>query len=244
MNELTTNNNVFLRYSRIEQLCNNYDADIKCFQECDKAWRFKLNRMFSDKEYFVEYMKNSNGLSNPIYVSKDKFTIIDSGNFELHEPYELNGKQYESRIVTWVKVQSKVNGETLTMINTHLSLHNSRQIPSCEKIMKFTKDTNTDAYLIAGDFNFTMNHSKKYGIMTSNGTKDMAYAAKNEGITGVMTTTCHGYNSKDDHRRIDYFFGSATLTGKMYTVINELYNGGFASDHYGILTYVDINKAN
>ena len=48
-----------------------------------------MNKMFSKEDYFVEYMTNSNGLANPIYVRKDKFTILDSGNFVLNENYPL-----------------------------------------------------------------------------------------------------------------------------------------------------------
>ena len=69
----------------------------------------------------------------------------------------------------------------------------------------------------------------------------MALAATKEGNTGVMTHTCHGYGKARDMQRIDFFFGSDSLTSKLYTVVNDKIDGQYASDHYGILTYVDIN---
>ena len=77
--------------------------------------------------------------------------------------------------------------------------------------------------------------------MLQNGTKDMAIAATKEGKTGVMTYTCHGFGNAPKMERIDFFFGSKNLTSKMYTVVNDLIDGQYASDHYGILTYIDIN---
>ncbi|MBE5934955.1 MAG: hypothetical protein E7262_04105 [Lachnospiraceae bacterium] len=235
-------NLVFKRYNRLEELCNKYNADIKCFQEADAGWRMKLNAMFKEKDYFHDYYKNSKGLANPIYVKKSKFNILDSGNFILSQAYERDGEKYEDRIATWVKVEDKTTGDTLTMVNTHLAFHQDVQIQSCNKLMDFVKKANTDSYLITGDFNFDKNASSRYQIMTSNSTKDMALAATKEGKTGVMTYTNHGFGKANKYKRIDFFFGSKSLTSKMYTVLNDLAKGEYISDHYGILTYIDINK--
>ena len=242
-------NFVMNRYGRVETLCNNYDADIKCFQEADYMWRLKLNAMFNEDEYYRNYYKNSKGLANPIYVKKSKFDMIDSGNFIVSEEYERevtkDGEtkmvKYESRIATWVKVKDKNTGKTLTMVNTHLAFHEDVQIASCTKIMNFVAKAGTDGYLICGDFNFNMHKTKRYNVMLQNGTKDMAIAATKEGKTGVMTYTCHGFGNAPKMERIDFFFGSKNLTSKMYTVVNDLIDGQYASDHYGILTYIDIN---
>lgn len=243
-------NFVMNRYGRVETLCNNYDADIKCFQEADYMWRMKLNSMFNEEEYYHNYYKNSKGLANPIYVKKSKFDMIDSGNFIVSEEYERevtkDGEtkmvKYESRIATWVKVKDKNTGKTLTMVNTHLAFHEDVQIASCTKIMDFVGRCGTDGYLICGDFNFNMHKTSRYSIMTAGGTKDMAIAATKEGKTGVMSYTCHGFGKAKEMQRIDFFFGSESLTSKMYTVVNDLIDGQFASDHYGILTYIDINR--
>ena len=242
IDEFFTNNSILLRLGRVEELCNRYDADIKCFQECDFTWRTKLGRLFPKDEYFVCYQKNSNGLANPIYVKKSKFDILDSGNILLNDVYTYNGKEYESRIATWVKVKAKDTGDTLTMINTHIAFHEDIQVSSCKKIKEFAQNAGTDGYLICGDFNFAMDKISRYEIMSKNGSKDMAYAALNEGITGVMSSTCHGFGNAKSYSRIDFFFGSDSLTSKMYTVVNDMFDNGFASDHFGILTYIDINK--
>ncbi len=242
-------NFVMNRYGRVETLCNTYDADIKCFQEADYMWRIKLNAMFNEDEYYHDYYKNSKGLANPIYVKKSRFDIIDSGNFMVSDIYEKevtkDGKkeivEYEDRYATWVKVKDKNTGDTLTMVNTHLAFHEDVQIASCNKIIDFVSKCGTDGYLITGDFNFNMHKTSRYSIMTSKGTKDMAIAATKEGKTGVMSYTCHGFGKAANMQRIDFFFGSDSLTSKMYTVVNDLIDGQFASDHYGILTYIDIN---
>ena len=240
--EMFTDNSIVRRLGRMEDLCRTYDADIKCFQEADLVWRNKLKSIFPANEYYVTYQKNTKGLSNPIFVKKSKFDLIDSGYLLLNEAYVAdNGKKQESRTASWVKVRDKDTGKTLTMINTHLAFNTKIQIDSCNMMKEFGKNAGTDGYLISGDFNFSMSAKKKYNILATNGSKDMAYAAIKEGKTGVMSTTCHGFGNSDENSRIDFFFGSNNLIAKMYTVVNDLFRDGFASDHYGILTYIDID---
>ena len=76
--------------------------------------------------------------------------------------------------------------------------------------------------------------------MTSGVTKDLAISAESEGIQGVTGGTFHDYGKETNPGRIDFFFGSASIVSKMYTVLNDTYDGKYVSDHYGILTYIDI----
>ena len=127
------------------------------------------------------------------------------------------------------------------MINGHLTTVAAVQASSCTKIMDFVKSKNVENYLMCGDFNFTSTGNKEaYNIMRSNNTKDMAIAAKTEGIQGATGGTFHNYGKKENPIRIDFFFGASSLISKEYTMITDTFNGMYASDHYGIYNRVEI----
>lgn len=240
------NNQIKQRKDRINQLLNNYNTDIVCFQECTKKWKRELTFMLNPFEYECVYQYNSKGLCNPIYVKKDKFEVLDSGNMQVSDEYvNSKGKLQETRIATWVKVKDKESGETLVMVNTHLALDDEVKKQSCTMIKDKVNELDSDAYLICGDFNFDQYSNKDaYNIMTSNGSKDMCIASATEGIQGKNEGTFHkfGKYAPEDRSRIDFFYGSDSLNSDLYSVVNDTYNGEYASDHSGILNYISFNN--
>lgn len=70
----------------------------------------------------------------------------------------------------------------------------------------------------------------------------MAIASASEGIQGDTGITFNDYGNPDKQKRIDFFFGSDSLNSDMYTVIDDKYDGKYASDHYGILNYISFDK--
>ena len=229
-----TDNTLEKRLERMKQLFQKYDTDIKCFQECSLDWQPIMGEFLNPNEYFIESMKTSVGHTNPIYAKKSKFNFIDSGSFQISEanPDDYN----ETRVASWILLQDKYTFKTLLMINTHLPVANSIQIPCCEKIIEFAKSKPAEGYLICGDFNFTRDGNKEaYNIMTGD-TKDMALIAQNVGNLGG---TFHNYGRKSPIR-IDYFYGSDNLQSKLFSNLTDMYDGFYPSDHYGILNYITI----
>lgn len=233
-------NTVKLRNKRLKKELNNYNTDIRCFQECTKEWKNNLDRKMVGLFYYQVYEYNNKGLCNPIYVKKSRFDVLDSGSFQLSE--RTSAKSDESRVASWMKLKDKKTDKTLLMLNAHLGLELKIQEDSCNKIMAFVKASDTDGYLMCGDFNFSMDtNNAAYKIMLTNNTKDMAIAAKTEGMQGITGGTFHDYGRKESPKRIDFFFGSSNLKSKMYSLINDTYDGLYMSDHYGLLNYIDIS---
>ncbi len=232
-------NTLAARLPRIKQIIQKYNADINCFQECSTDWKPKMDQVFPSTSYYSVYMKTNVGHCNPVYINKSKYILIDSGNFEISSAASDTAYN-ENRVASWVTVKDKVTGKTLLMLNGHLTTIQSQQANSCNKIMNFVKSKNVDGYLMCGDFNFTKDSNQgAYSVMT-NGAKDMAIAAGSEGVQGVTGGTFHDYGRRTNKIRIDFFFGSPQLVSKEYTVVNDMFNGQYASDHYGIFNKVVI----
>jgi endonuclease/exonuclease/phosphatase family metal-dependent hydrolase len=228
------------RAPRLRKQLNRYDADIRCFQECSPEWKEKLDDLMSSYEYECVYALTNKNLCNPIYVKKSEVDIIDFGSYRLSE--RSSSKSDESRVASWVKVRDKASLKTLVVVNAHLGLTPKIQQDSCARIMSDPTLTTADGYLICGDFNFSMqSNATAYNIMKQNGTKDLAISAKTEGIQGITGHTFQKFGKAgQDACRIDFFFGSSNVQSRLYTMINDLYFGQYVSDHYGILTYIDI----
>ena len=232
-------NNTIIRYYRILNQFNNYDSDIYCFQECTKTWQILLDLKFSSNDYYKVIFYNNNGLATPVYAKKTKFDLLDSGVFELSDRSSANNT--ENRISCWAKLKDKESGKTLAVYSGHYAFSKTIQVDSCERIKEQAKLANVDAYIACGDFNYSkITNPSAYEVMTSDGTKDLAIAAESEGKQGVTGGTFHNYGKETNPSRIDFFFGSENILSKMYTVINDTYEGKYVSDHYGILTYIDI----
>lgn len=232
-------NNTILRYYRIVNQFNNYDSDIYCFQECTRVWQVLLDYTFNNKGYYKIIYYNNNGLATPVYAKKSRFDLLDSSVFNLSDRSSKDNT--ENRISCWAKLRDKNTGKTLAVYSGHYAFDKDIQVESCEKIKEHAAQANVDGYIICGDFNFfKIKNPKAYEVMTSGATKDLAISAESEGIQGVTGGTFHDYGKKTNPRRIDFFFGSSSIVSKMYTVLNDTYDGKYVSDHYGILTYIDI----
>lgn len=233
-------NTLARRSTRLLNELTKHDTDIKCFQECTKDWKTRLDIQLNGLDYKVVYDYNNKGLCNPIYIKNVKFKLLDSGTMTL--TVDSSDTYNESRVASWAKVMDRKTGKTLVVMNTHIATERMRQIDSCTKMMDKVEALGADGYIVCGDFNYDMNsNSYAYGIMKRNNGKDMAIAAGSEGIQKFTGGTFHNYGKVESPKRIDFFFGSANLTSNLYSIVKDTYNGGYVSDHYGILNYITIN---
>ena len=78
-------NSVFKRFSRLKSEITTYDADIKCFQEYDMAWKCYLPTILGRGEYYRITKTNNNGVACPIFIKKSRFDILASGIYTLSD---------------------------------------------------------------------------------------------------------------------------------------------------------------
>ena len=240
------NNSYSARTPRIYGQIQKYDTDIVCFQECTKTWKGILTVMLNPFKYECVSGYNSKGLSNPIYIKKDKFDVLDSGTMVVTDEYVSDGKTQESRVASYAKVKDKETGETMVIMNTHYDAKNkANQVASSQAIKDKIAQLNPDNYIVTGDFNLDSSTNKEaYDIMASNGSKNMAEASLTEGIQGRNEGTFHNYGKipVEQRKQIDYFFGSDSLNSDFFSVVNDTYDNEYVSDHNGIVNYFSYSK--
>lgn len=234
-------NSYMARAPRVYNQVKKYDTDIVCFQECTKTWKSILTVMLNPFEYECVSGYNSKGLSNPIYIKKDKFEILDSDTMVITDEYVSDGKTQESRVASWAKVKDKETGETMVIVNTHYDAKSKKnQVASSQIIKDKVAELNPDNYIVTGDFNLDSSTNKEaYDIMANNGSKNMAEASRKEGIQGRNEGTFHNFGKipVQERKQIDYFFGSDSLNSDFFSVVNDTYDNQYVSDHNGIVNY-------
>ena len=86
-------NSVAERAPRLAKITKGYDADIIGFQEFTVPWEKEIEKYYLDKyEMFNLYRSKSELEGAPILWKKDKFELLDKGNFWLSDTPEVESR--------------------------------------------------------------------------------------------------------------------------------------------------------
>ena len=117
-------------------------------------------------------------------------------------------------------------------MNTHFGFGDKGQIDSARLIYEYSKKISEYPTFVTGDFNMTP-ESKGYGEMTK------YFTDVNSVTANDRRTTYHGYGTVNDEH-IDYCFINEKIKPISLKLIDELVDGGYASDHYGVYTVLEL----
>lgn len=224
-------------------LVKNAAPDLIGFQEV-------LHRQYIDLiENFPEYgyagVGRDDGVSAgeyaAVFYKKDRFSLIESGNFWLSKTPEKPSRGWDAvciRICTYVKLLDTQTQKEFIHFNTHLD-HVGRfaMFNGAELIRKNMLERNIPAF-VTGDFNIRET-SAPYKVMTKPGLCDAKYTAKSSMAHG----TFHGYKPSDrlsGDSPIDYLFHTENdFDVKKYRVLINGRKGEYTSDHYPIVVTLE-----
>ena len=231
-------NSIAERAPRVKTVLERYDADLAGFQEATPAWLAHIIADFGDRyEIFNQYRAEKDLESTPMMWKKDRFDCVDKGYFWLSDTPNIESKGWDTwdcyRICLWATLRAKENGAVFTFLNTHYGFGDTCQIASSKLIMEYSKKT---AAIVTGDFNMTPD-SAGYRQMTT------FFADVNAETVHDTRITYHGYDPGHTGSLIDFCFvtpGSIVpVTSKR---MDDLVDGKFPSDHYGVYSEVEIQK--
>ncbi len=226
------------------------NADSIGLQEATVHW---LKLLYSNEEITNKYgivgigrdsglpfTENSNEYEEytPILYKKDKYNLIDSGNFWLSETPEKASLGWDAgwnRIVTWVILESKENKFKYVHINTHFDAVGSEaRKNSIPLILNKVKEFSDYPVVFSGDLN-SFEQNIGYKDLTADILKDTKYSAPD---TMSFQTFHAGQPEVFKNYILDYIFINNNFTAKKYRVVTKNYNNKFLSDHYPV--YADI----
>jgi len=233
-------NSIAERAPRLANVMSAYDADVIGFQEFTPAWEAHIDKYFG-KDYviFNRYRVDSGWLeSPPILYKKHKFNLIKSGYFWLSDtPEEMSGGWDElglNRICLFVVLQEKTSKKIFTFFNTHLGFGDDNQVKSVHLIGEYMKKFASLPAFVTGDFNM-IPQTEGYVEATK------IFNDANRVAVKDREPTFHGYNQKDKVKvHIDYCFVNGNVKPLNFKIMNELVDGQFPSDHYGIFAELQI----
>ena len=229
-------NSIAERAPRLAKIIGKYAPDVIGFQEFTPPWTEHVEQYFgADYVIFNQYRTDTGWIeSSPLLWKKDKFDCIKRGCFWLsNTPEKMSGGWDDfghNRICLYALLQDKKDGRIFACFNTHLGFGEENQIKSVRLICRYMESLSAYPTFISGDFNM-LPTSAPYAEMVK------YFADVNELTVQDRRSTYHGYdlnNAYNEH--IDYFFIDHKIQPISFKILDELIDGKFPSDHYGIYT--------
>ncbi len=174
----------------------------------------------------------------PIFYNKQKFKLLDSGNFWLCEKPtqpQLGWDAACKRVTTWVKLQSKSDKKEFYVINTHLDhVGNTARKESVNLIRNFIEKVSPKGKIpiLMGDFNSIPSDQPIQSILQFLKDSKTLSVKKPYGPTGTFNDFEWEAPLKD---RIDYVFVNSPITILKYAVLSDSKDKRYPSDHLPVL---------
>lgn len=185
--------------------------------------------------------KNS-GEFSPIFYRRDRFQLLDSGEFWLsRNPDQIGSKSWDAalpRIATWVKFRDRESKQEFIHLNTHFDHRGEvARARSAELILDRLKTLSGNMpVVVTGDFNVPP-ESEAYATMTS-----MLVDSKLESVSEPHGPegTFGGFTVKvgDTGDRIDYVFVAEGTKVLRYAALSDQWDGRYPSDHLPVLAEI------
>ena len=236
------------RKDRAAKAIRFYDADIAGTQEVLHNQLEDLRQRLPGYEVIGVGREDGKekGEYSALWYRKDRFTAKESGWFWLSETPEVAGsKGWDGaceRIATWAKLQDKLTGQELFVLNTHLDhVGVEARREGVKLVLDKVQELGGDLpVIVTGDFNA----EPESGVI-----KQVTDAANPEHLTDARTVaalvygpdwTFHDFGRvpMDQRQRIDYVFVKNGLEVLKYGILAETEGDAFLSDHAPVLVSV------
>ena len=234
-------NNWKYRKDRVANAILFYDADIAGTQEVLHNQLQDLQQRLTGYEVLGVGREDGKeqGEYSALWYKRDRFDLKDSGYFWISETPEVPGvKGWDAaceRIATWAKLEDKLTGRHLFVLNTHLDHEGiqARREGVTLLLNKIEELSEGLPVIVTGDFNSDPN-SEVITHMTSGTLKDTRKASP---IVYGPDWSFHNFGRvpMDERTRIDYIFINEGLKATRYGVLAEQDNNEFLSDHAPVL---------
>ena len=228
------------RFPKAVKIIEKHSPDSFGVQEAEKWWTDSFEETLTQYARVGTFRDDgiSLGESSSVFYLKDKYELVDSGNFWLSETPDKPGKGWDAvciRIASYVKLTDKETGKSYVHFNTHLDhIGEIARIEGVKMIQQKAASFGGVPVVCTGDFNVYQD-SDCYNTMISGNMSDARKLAPD-------TDDCytfHGFRPEEIREIIDFVFvDEATVKPVNFKVINKMIDGEYYSDHFA--AYADI----
>ena len=231
----------------VRSLIQYHDFDIFGTQE---GFKHQLDQIAAKSPYSYIGVGRDDGIEagehSAIFYKHDRFELLNSGTFWLSETPDSVSNGWDAvkykRICTWGAFMEIATGKEFYMFNVHYDheAKEARRQSSLLILHKIEEIAGKEASVIlTGDFNSTPNDEPIIIIEQAEWLYDSYYLSQSPCYGTVGTYNDFDLKSQMD-RRIDYIWVSPNITITSYATLNELPYGRFPSDHFPVLTTVEL----
>ncbi|MFC4673733.1 endonuclease/exonuclease/phosphatase family protein [Dysgonomonas termitidis] len=181
------------------------------------------------------------GEHSAIFYKRDRFELLDNGNFWLSETPDVPGKGWDAtccnRICSWGKFRDKNNEKEFYFFNVHYDHQGkiARQESSKLLLARIRQIAgNKSSIFVTGDFNAVPTDAPVLILSNDKLLKD-SYTISEYPCYGTVGTSNGFKIDIEAKNRIDYIWVTPDIKVKRYGVLNDMQNGRFPSDHFPVL---------
>jgi len=181
------------------------------------------------------------GEHSAIIYKKDRFVVVDSGNFWLSETPETPGLGWDAtccnRICSWVKFLDNINRREFYVFNVHFDHQGVIARKESGKLMvaKIKEIAGEEPAICTGDFNSTPETEQIKGMSAI--LSDAYTVSELPPYGPVGTTNSFRFTAPMKHR-IDYVFVSKHFKVCKYAVLTDAKDQRYPSDHLPVVTHI------
>ncbi len=186
------------------------------------------------------------GEYSAIFFKKDRFNVMNKGNFMLSETPDIFGsKGWDGaceRIASWARLQDKSTGKEIFFINTHLDhvgIQARREGVNLIQDKAFELAQGA-SIILTGDFNAEPESDVIQNVVNTNKSHYLIDTRTTAKEVKGTPWTFHDFDRLPINKReyIDYIFVSPTAKTTIYEVLPMDYNNKLVSDHSPVIAEV------
>ncbi|WP_432710634.1 endonuclease/exonuclease/phosphatase family protein [Pedobacter sp.] len=229
----------------VANLIRFHEFDVFGTQE---GLKHQLDDMSSALPEYERYGKGRDdgqegGEHSAIYYLKDKYTLLEKGDFWLSETPGKPGKGWDAtccnRICSWVYLKDVNTKKMFYVFNVHFDHQGKTARVESGKLMlqKIKEIAGNKPVVLTGDFN---------GDRESEWYKTIANSEILEDVHGKVkypyqnNSSSNGFKTPQGMRVIDHIFMTNHFKAKKWGILTDTYFGKFPSDHFPIVAVLDL----
>lgn len=226
------------RKEQVKALIRYHEFDIFGTQE---GLNGQLNDLLELEEYDMTGVGRDDGKTSgefsAIFYRKERFSLLDHGDFWLSETPEKPSYGWEAkirRICSWGKFRDKSTGREFFVFNAHFDHQavEARRQSGILMVSKIKEIAGNQTVIFTGDLNSTPETEQIKLISTLLNDSYHVSVRPPYGPTGTFNS--FNYMAPMD-KRIDYVFVSDNIKVKKYAVLTDSYQQKFPSDHQPVV---------
>jgi endonuclease/exonuclease/phosphatase family metal-dependent hydrolase len=202
-----------------------------------------LNDISSALPYFDRYGVgrddgSASGEHCAIFFQRNRFTLINAGNFWLSETPERPAFGWDARhnrICTWVELKSTDTIDPIFVFNAHFDHHGviARTESSRLVLQQMEKIAGKNHCILMGDLNSDHN-TDAYRILAASGRlKDTLLQVEHPYVNNPSFNSWG--QASEENRLIDHIFVSENFDVLKYGILTDTYFSKMPSDHFPVM---------